>query len=93
MVDTSKSSPFVTATLLPAIRDDRAIAQLNERRLNAFRQWRPSPSNLSIARPYDADPYLFVLLADQEFGEQRPEQAESLIEAAYLAYDQWRFGS
>ncbi len=93
MADTSKSPPFVIATSLPAIRDDRAIAQLTQYRLNAFRKWRPSPANLSTAQPYDADPYLFVLLANQEFGEQRPEQAKSLIEAAYLAYDQWRFGS
>jgi hypothetical protein len=34
------------------------------------------------------DPYNLVLLADQELGEGREEQARYLIEAAYGAYDQ-----
>jgi hypothetical protein len=96
MRNTSKSSPFVIATSLSMIRDEYAIAGLNQHRTHALRQWRPSPAqlvHLPIAQPRDADPYLFVLLADQELGERRPEQAESLIEAAYAAYDQCRFGS
>ena len=47
-----------------------------------------------IASPsHDADPYLLVLLADQEIAANRPEQARSLIEAAYAVYDQGRLGS
>jgi hypothetical protein len=96
MRNTSKSSPFAIATGLSATSDEHAIAELNQHRTHALRQWRPSPTHLvhlPIAAPRDADPYLFVLLADQELGERRPEQAESLIEAAYAAYDQCRFGS
>jgi hypothetical protein len=44
-----------------------------------------------VARPVRvADPYLLVLLADQEIAANRPEQARSLIEAAYAAFDQGR---
>jgi hypothetical protein len=96
MGNTSKRSPFVIAAGLSPVRDDHPIAGLDQHRMHALRQWRPSPAqllHLPIARLHDADPYLFVLLADQELGERRPEQAESLIEAAYSAYDQCRFGS
>jgi hypothetical protein len=34
------------------------------------------------------DPYLLILLADQELGEGREEQARYLVEAAYEAFDQ-----
>jgi hypothetical protein len=36
------------------------------------------------------DPFMLVLLADQELAEGREEQASSLIEAAYDAYDHQR---
>ena len=36
----------------------------------------------------DSDPYALILLADQEFGEGRNEQARYLVEAAYEAFDQ-----
>jgi hypothetical protein len=39
------------------------------------------------------DPYLLLLLADQEIAAQRPEQADCLIDAAYAAYDQCSLGS
>jgi hypothetical protein len=96
MRNTSKSSPFVIAIGPSEIRDEHTIAGLNQHRTHALRQWRPSPAqlvHLPIAKPHDADPYLFVLLADQELEAQRPDQAESLIEAAYAVYDQCRFGS
>ena len=34
------------------------------------------------------DPYLLILLADQELDEGREEQARYLVEAAYEAFDQ-----
>jgi hypothetical protein len=36
----------------------------------------------------ESDPYLLVLLADQELGEGREEQAIYLVDAAYEAFDQ-----
>jgi hypothetical protein len=96
MRNTSKSSPFVIATGLLAIRDEHASTGLNQHRTHALRQWRPSPPPFvhpPAAQPRDTDPYLFVLLADQELRDRRPEQAETLIEAAYAAYDQCKFGS
>ena len=41
----------------------------------------------------EPDPYLLVLLADQEIEADRQANAESLIEAAYAAYDQSTFRS
>ncbi len=41
----------------------------------------------------EPEPYLLVLLADQEIEADREEKAMSLIEAAYAAYDQCTFGS
>jgi hypothetical protein len=35
-----------------------------------------------------SDPYLLLLLADQEFDQGREKQAGYLVEAAYKAYDQ-----
>jgi hypothetical protein len=35
----------------------------------------------------DSDPYLLVLLADQEIGDGRVDQAHHLIDAAYAAFD------
>ncbi len=35
----------------------------------------------------DDDPYLLVLLADQELGQGREEQARYLVEAAYESFD------
>ncbi len=98
MGNNTKNSPFVMAGgLSAAVHDDRAAAGLNQHPLHALRQWRPTPpaqpARSLIANQNDTDPYLFVLLADQELGEQRPEQAKSLIEAAYAAYDQCRLGS
>jgi hypothetical protein len=48
---------------------------------------------VATASSHDSDPYLLVLLADQEIAANRPEQARSLIEAAYAVYDQARLGS
>jgi hypothetical protein len=96
MGNAPRSSPFAVAPGLSAGHEDHASDGPNDYRLNAFRQWRPSPAqpiHLPAAQPRDADPYLFVLLADQELEDQRPEQAYSLIEAAYAAYDQCKFGS
>ena len=97
MVNNSRNSPFVMASGLSAVHGDRAAAGLNQHPLRAFRQWRPTPPTQPVrllsADKNDTDPYMFVLLADQELGEQRPEQAKSLIEAAYAAYDQCRLGS
>jgi hypothetical protein len=96
MGNTPKNSPFAIANGLSALHGDRAISGLNQHRLHSLRQWRPAHAHLvhlPISRPRDADPYLFVLLADQELEDQRPEQAATLIEAAYIAYDQCRFGS
>ena len=39
------------------------------------------------------DPYLLVLLARQQIEANRREEARTLIEAAYAAYDQCNFGS
>jgi len=36
----------------------------------------------------DTDPYLLLLLADQELVEGRDEQARYLVEAAYESFDQ-----
>ncbi len=61
-----------------------------------FHNWRGPNSSASGAqtdRWRDPDPYLLVLLAEQEIEADRPEQAASLIDAAYAAYDQCRFGS
>ena len=96
MGDTSSNSPFVANNRLSAVHDDHATAGLNQHPMRIFRQWRPAPaqpSRLLTTHRSDTDPYLFVLLADQELEAQRPEQAESLIEAAYAAYDQCRLGS
>jgi len=41
----------------------------------------------------EPDPYLLVLLADQELDSNRSADAVSLIEAAYRAFDQCNFGS
>ncbi|MEA2739021.1 MAG: hypothetical protein QOH05_2328 [Acetobacteraceae bacterium] len=35
----------------------------------------------------DTDPYLLVLLADQELAERREDQARCLIDAAYQMFD------
>jgi hypothetical protein len=43
----------------------------------------------AVATPTnEPDPYLLILLADQEVQANRPEEVQSLIEAAYAAYDQ-----
>lgn len=45
--------------------------------------------SLSKSPPAKAsDPYLLILLADQELVEGREQQAKSLVEAAYEAFDQ-----
>ncbi|HEY4043821.1 MAG TPA: hypothetical protein VGM32_18510 [Rhodopila sp.] len=92
---------FPIATRLTAANDDRSIARLKHPGLRSIGHrpvgYRPvSGSTVTrvVARPSsDADPYLLVLLADQEIASHRLEQASSLIEAAYAAYDQCRFGS
>jgi hypothetical protein len=45
------------------------------------------------ARSAEPAPYLLVLLADQEIDAKRQEEAQSLIEAAYAAYDQFDLAS
>ncbi len=94
MGTTSKGAPFaISKDGLFTVHDDGAIIAVTHHH-RAFRQWRPAqPARSPIAQVQDSDPYLLVLLADQEFHDQRPEQAESLIEAAYVAYDQCRWGS
>jgi hypothetical protein len=45
----------------------------------------------ALAKPpqiTENDPYLLILLADQELGEGREEQARYLVEAAYQVFDQ-----
>lgn len=37
---------------------------------------------------FNVDAYLLVLLADQELSDGRSEQAETLLDAAYAAFDQ-----
>ncbi len=96
MGTTSKGAPFVFTNGLPPVHNEHRIDEAGGNRIYPFRQWRPSPVQpmcLATVSTHDADPYLFVLLADQEFREQRPAQAESLIDAAYAAYDQCRWGS
>lgn len=39
------------------------------------------------AQKAEADPYLLVLLADQELGDGRKEQARYLVDAAYDFFD------
>jgi hypothetical protein len=96
MGDTPKISPFAAALGSSATSNDRLMVGLHQANLLTFRYWRAgcAPVARRAAGPSrDSDPYLLVLLADQEFQADRPEQAESLIEAAYAAYDQWTFGS
>jgi hypothetical protein len=50
-------------------------------------------SPAAAVRWVDPDPFLLVLLAGQALEEKRTEQARSLIEAAYAAYDQDCTGS
>lgn len=50
-------------------------------------------SPASPVRSVDPDPFLLVLLAGQALEEKRVEQARTLIEAAYAAYDQGCPGS
>jgi hypothetical protein len=50
-----------------------------------------SPGGFRPARRVVEDAHLFVLLAQQEIGAGRENQARSLIEAAYAAFDR-RFG-
>lgn len=53
-----------------------------------------SRANLSVSKPLNEPcPYDLVLLAGQEIEGQRFEQAQTLIEAAYAAYDQCSLGS
>jgi hypothetical protein len=96
MEDASKISPFVISTTLSTTDNDHIMAELHQSNRHSFRHWRgrylPLP-RAAVDPAHDSDPYLLVMLADQEFGAYRSEQAESLIEAAYEAYDQCRFGS
>jgi hypothetical protein len=96
MGDPSKTSPFADALGSSAAGNDRLMAGFHQRNLLTFRYWRGRCAPLAranIGPSWDSDPYLLVLLADQEFVANRPEQAESLIEAAYASYDQCRLGS
>ncbi len=96
MENTSKGSPFAAAIRSYENSNDYMLTRSHEPGLHAFRHWRPGSATLPAApieASHDRDPYLLVLLADQEFAAYRTEQAESLIEAAYAAYDQCRFGS
>jgi hypothetical protein len=42
--------------------------------------------------PATVDPYMLVVLAQEERNQNRIEQAESLIEAAYNYYDRCNYG-
>jgi hypothetical protein len=79
-----------------AVNDNRILPKRRGSGLGSFGQ-RPTPGKIVprfIASPaHQADPYLLVLLADQEIAANRPEQARCLIEAAYAVYDQGRPGS
>jgi hypothetical protein len=62
----------------------------------ALHPWLISNATLRQALPTrsaEPAPYLLVLLADQEIDAKRQEEAQSLIEAAYAAYDQCNLGS
>jgi hypothetical protein len=48
---------------------------------------------IAPTRPAEPDPYLLVMLADQEKEANRQEEAQCLIEAAYAAFDQRTMGS
>lgn len=96
MGDPSKTSPFADALGSSATGNDRLMAGFHQRNLLTFRYWRGRYAPWArggIGPSRDSDPYLLVLLADQEFVAHRPEQAESLIEAAYAVYDQCRLRS
>jgi hypothetical protein len=92
---TFKGSPLAAA-LGPTLSDLHVIAGSGEQRPHLFRHWRASLApflGMVVTPVCDPDPYLFVLLADQEIAAQRPEQAKCLIDAAYAAYDQCSFTS
>ena len=83
MGNTPKISPFAAALGSSATSNDRLMVGLHQTNLLTFRYWRAgyAPVARRAAGPLrDSDPYLLVLLADQEFQANRPEQAESLIE-------------
>ena len=54
-----------------------------------LRYFNPTAPSRPIAANSNSndDPYLFVMLADQEVAAGRTEQAESLLDAAYAAFD------
>ena len=70
---------------------DFTLYQFSDFHLTRFNKTGNARAHVDTRR--DADPYLWILLADQEIRADRPEQAKALIEAAYSAYDQCRFGS
>jgi hypothetical protein len=57
---------------------------------NIFKRFsaRLSVPECALARRPANDAYLLVLLADQELGAGRGEQAQSLLEAAYASFDE-----
>jgi hypothetical protein len=56
--------------------------------LNRFGSGRFARTPLRALPSNDGDPYLLILLADQELDAGRKDQAGSLIEAVYQAFDQ-----
>lgn len=60
-----------------------AIVHLSLGRLTGRPAMRPAKN-----RFVEPDPYMMILLAGQEIQDGRLDQAESLIDAAFAAYDQ-----
>jgi hypothetical protein len=64
---------------------DRLISQIS---LSIFRHFGLTPfAPVKLATKPDPDAFLLVLLADQEFTAGRDDEARSLLDAAYAAFD------
>lgn len=72
----------------PAVKDKRFVGLFENLGTGRFAR-----EFLTQQPEVDADPYLLLLLADQELVEGRDEQARYLVEAAYDCFDQKAKGS
>lgn len=92
----SKISPVARIKGAAVVNDDHTVSDFTLYHFSTARSRRYAKAHHSPAQMaplQKADPYLWVLLADHEIKAERLDQAEALIEAAYAAYDQCRFGS
>jgi hypothetical protein len=81
--------PMIRNSGIRLVRPDPAIK--DQPFVGFFKQLGSGRFARALVKPQpeaDTDPYLLLLLADQELVEGRDEQARYLVEAAYESFDQ-----